>query len=181
MTKKIYIFSGPDRVGKSSFCNSLKNHLSINQKTKKIHLIKPQNVLKPFEDIEYYVQNDLKENDNLIFDRGWPCRLFYNQSSLDRNKGIDLEIKFLEMEIKCYHIYIYREPYFSAPLLMKEMKEKCFYDAERFKYYMDLHYKYNEWIRDYFKFFTLYPWLICSPSKYNSEECIELIKELELL
>jgi hypothetical protein len=168
MTRKLVIMSGPDRVGKSTICQELKDQLG-EENCEIIHLAEP-----PLDQEDPYDVNREKigewvasEKEWCFFDRSYPCSMVFEE----RRRGnaghlghiIELEIELLRcLEFKTCHVVIERAWQWSAPhhlIEIDQLRPRASDWAKRDHYIsrMREHQLYYERIADFTKNVTAFP------------------------
>jgi hypothetical protein len=160
MTKRLIIFSGADRVGKSTLIDKLYRAYQ-GEAMVKHHNAPSRYSSEPYE----YYKKDLAEfvvaRENVcIWDRGWPCSYILEQHREGTHDHlpeiVDLELYVMTFGIKVLHVAIEKSWSWSAPHHLEELKLENANSSdwwvrnkyinrmrEHEKYYKELHYFLN--------------------------------------
>ena len=119
MTKSLWLIAGPDRVGKTTYCKTLKRPV--------YHFGPPNPTIKNIYSSYRAALEEQPAEVQICFDRGWVCS--YILDTFRRHAGnhaaeiTQLEIDLFDQGWEVEHIGITREWSWSAPLHLKELRE----------------------------------------------------------
>ena len=128
MTKRLIIFSGADRVGKSTLIDKLYRAYQ-GQAMVKHHNAPSRYSEEPYE----YYKKDLAEfmmarEEVCIWDRGWPCSYILEQHREGTHDHlpeiVDLELYVMTFGIKVLHVAVQKNWSWSAPHHLEELKSE---------------------------------------------------------
>ncbi len=162
----LLVVSGPDRVGKSTLIQEMKDELGSENCIVYHHGAPDPGSPDVFHKYREEVGNS-PDGKHIIFDRGWPCTFILEQIR-NRNTGhfdalIDLEIWMNEtVEEGVLHVAQLRPWHWSAPLHLTEIAEEESSSSEWFirdQYVtrMQEHKQYTEQLLDFYEDITLFP------------------------
>ena len=171
MSRKLVIFSGGDRVGKTTLINALQDRLGEENCSVYHHSAPPQdqnNIFDFYRDhIGEWVASD---REWCLFDRSYPCSVIL-ESHRRRNNGhldeaVDFELELLQCAetFRVVHVSVDRPWSFSAKHHLIELKE-LFPDAapwfirDEYVARMREHKHYYEKLYDFYEHTTAFPHL----------------------
>lgn len=117
LSRKIIVFTGVDKTGKTNISKELSNILNIPRFKDPLEsrfINSPQDFENLFYFSQLYLVGLLKQtNYSIILDRGWPCEYAYGKilrkEFFDENKFWEVDNKF--SELKPYIIFLKRKEY----------------------------------------------------------------------
>ena len=167
MTKKLVVFSGPDRAGKSTLVKSLQEYLGDDECVAFHHGAPPFYTEEIFDFYRLNIQEWVASGKEwCLFDRSWACSYClddfrrHNHGSL--NEMTDIELELLQCDFKVVHVGIEKSWSWSAPHHLVELKE-LFPDAPPWKIRdeyvarMKEHKVYQERLGEFYDHFTAFP------------------------
>jgi hypothetical protein len=125
MQRKLVVFSGADRVGKSTIIKEIAE--SLDSVRAYHHGAPPHNPESIFDFYRDHIQEWVASGEEwCLFDRAWPCS-FVLETFRRRNNGhlddiIDLELELLQCDFKVMHIVIQQPWHWSAAKHVEEIE-----------------------------------------------------------
>jgi hypothetical protein len=190
MTRKLVIMSGPDRVGKSTICQELKDQIG-EESCEIIHLAEP-----PLDQEDPYDVNREKIGEWVasgkewcFFDRSYPCSMVFEE----RRRGnaghfshiIELEIQLLRcLEFKTCHVVVDRPWHWSAKHHLIEIDQLIprgsdWAKRDHYISRMKEHQLYYERIKDFTQNVTAFPTYWHHASPWADSDAITIQEEIK--
>ena len=126
MQRKLVVFSGADRVGKSTIIKEIAE--SLDSVRAYHHGAPPHNPESIFDFYRDHIQEWVASGEEwCLFDRAWPCS-FVLETFRRRNNGhlddiIDLELELLQCDFKVMHIVVQQPWHWSAAKHVEEIEQ----------------------------------------------------------
>jgi len=191
MTRKLVIISGPDRVGKSTLCDTILK-MRGDKRVDVIHLAEPPlDQDDPYDINRDKIQEWVRGGKELcLFDRSYPCSMVF-ETHRRGNAGhlshiVDLEIELMRCSdtFKTVHVVYHRPWHWSAKHHLAEidlLHPNAADWAKRDLYIarMREHELYYQRIRDFTENITAFPTIWVDAGEFTSDAVEEIMFYLE--
>lgn len=188
--KKLIIFSGADRVGKSTLIENVQKYLLPQNCAVYHHSAPPKGQVSIFDFYNDHVEEWLQSDKEwCLFDRSYPCS-FILEDHRRHNFGhmedvVDLELKWLaDDRFEVVQVAVERPWNWSAKHHLIELKElfpeaSLWFIRDEYVTRMKEHKYYYEKLYDFYRNFTAFPYVIFNPRLRPNDEVKELLNEVK--